>query len=81
VRNLGQPVELAQRYFAEGADEVTFLNITGFRDFPLSDLPMLEARAGAARHMWPVENLAVIWHVYGSSGKHHCWFNCIGHSL
>ena len=45
VRNLGAPVELAQRYFAEGADEVTFLNITGFRDFPLSDLPMLEARA------------------------------------
>ena len=44
MRNLGAPVELAQRYFAEGADEVTFLNITGFRDFPLSDLPMLEAR-------------------------------------
>jgi len=55
VRNLGQPVELAQRYFAEGADEVTFLNITGFRDFPLSDLPMLEARAGAARLVSPVE--------------------------
>jgi glutamine amidotransferase/cyclase len=31
VRNLGKPVELAQRYFDEGADEVTFLNITGFR--------------------------------------------------
>ena len=29
VRNLGKPVELAGRYFAEGADEVTFLNITG----------------------------------------------------
>jgi glutamine amidotransferase/cyclase len=42
VRNLGAPVELAGRYFAEGADEVTFLNITGFRDFPLGDLPMLE---------------------------------------
>ena len=42
VRNLGLPVELADRYFAEGADEITFLNITGFRDFPLSDLPMLE---------------------------------------
>jgi glutamine amidotransferase/cyclase len=55
VRNLGQPVELAQRYFAEGADEVTFLNITGFRDFPLSDLPMLEARAGAARPVWPMQ--------------------------
>jgi hypothetical protein len=42
VRNLGAPVELAGRYFAEGADELTFLNITGFRDFPLGDLPMLE---------------------------------------
>eukprot|EP00898_Chlorokybus_atmophyticus_P005640 jgi/Chlat1/6077/Chrsp4S06351 len=42
VRNLGKPVELAGRYFQEGADEVTFLNITGFRDFPLGDLPMLE---------------------------------------
>jgi glutamine amidotransferase/cyclase len=42
VRNLGKPVELARRYYEEGADEVTFLNITGFRDFPLEDQPMLE---------------------------------------
>lgn len=42
VRNLGKPVELARRYYEEGADEITFLNITGFRDFPLSDQPMLE---------------------------------------
>lgn len=42
VRNLGKPVGLAQRYFREGADEISFLNITGFRDFPLEDLPMLE---------------------------------------
>ena len=42
VRNLGQPVDLADRYFREGADEVTFLNITGFRDFPLGDMPMLQ---------------------------------------
>ncbi|THB71497.1 MAG: imidazole glycerol phosphate synthase subunit HisF [Desulfobulbaceae bacterium] len=42
VRNLGKPVELAKRYFDEGADEITFLNITAFRDFPLSDQPMLE---------------------------------------
>lgn len=42
VRNLGLPVDLARRYFEEGADEVTFLNITGFRAFPLSDQPMLE---------------------------------------
>lgn len=42
VRNMGRPVELARRYYAEGADEVTFLNITGFRDFPLADMPMIE---------------------------------------
>jgi imidazole glycerol-phosphate synthase len=42
VRNLGKPVELARRYYQEGADEVTFLNITAFRDFPLADQPMLE---------------------------------------
>ncbi|RVW99658.1 Imidazole glycerol phosphate synthase hisHF, chloroplastic [Vitis vinifera] len=29
-------------YYIDGADEVSFLNITGFRDFPLGDLPMLE---------------------------------------
>ena len=42
VRNLGKPVELAGQYYRDGADEITFLNITGFRDFPLEDIPMLE---------------------------------------
>lgn len=42
VRNLGMPVDLAKRYYEEGADEITFLNITGFRDFPMNDQPMLE---------------------------------------
>ncbi|GAB4826030.1 Imidazole glycerol phosphate synthase hisHF, chloroplastic [Ancistrocladus abbreviatus] len=42
VRNLGKPVELAGQYYMDGADEVSFLNITGFRDFPLGDLPMLQ---------------------------------------
>lgn len=42
VRNLGKPVQKAQQYYEEGADEVTFLNITSFRDTPLKDLPMLE---------------------------------------
>lgn len=42
VRNLGKPVQKAQQYYEQGADEVTFLNITSFRDTPLSDLPMLE---------------------------------------
>jgi len=42
VRNMGKPVELAQQYYEDGADEITFLNITGFRDFPLEDMPMIE---------------------------------------
>lgn len=42
VRNLGKPVEMARKYYEQGADEVTFLNITSFRDLPLADLPMLE---------------------------------------
>ena len=42
VRNLGKPVDLARRYYEQGADEITFLNITSFRNCPLVDLPMLE---------------------------------------
>ncbi|PPS01777.1 hypothetical protein GOBAR_AA18885 [Gossypium barbadense] len=42
VRNLGKPVELSGQYYKDGADEVSFLSITGFRDFPLGDLPMLQ---------------------------------------
>ena len=39
VRNLGRPVELAARYYGEGADEITFLNITGFRIFHWKTCP------------------------------------------
>lgn len=42
VKNLGKPVDMAKRYYEQGADEVTFLNITSFRNCPLADLPMLE---------------------------------------
>ncbi len=52
VRNMGQPVELAGRYYREGADEITFLNITGFRDFPLQDMPMLEVLRQTSRHVF-----------------------------
>lgn len=52
VRNLGKPVELARRYYEEGADEVTFLNITGFRDFPLEDQPMLEVLQNTSENVF-----------------------------
>jgi glutamine amidotransferase/cyclase len=48
VRNLGKPVELSQRYYKEGADEICFLNITSFRSSALTDQPMLEVVKNAA---------------------------------
>ena len=42
VRNLGKPVDLARKYYEQGADEIVFLNITSFRNCPIVDLPMLE---------------------------------------
>jgi len=52
VRDLGNPVELARRYYEEGADEITFLNITGFRDFPLEDMPMIEVLKQTSRNVF-----------------------------
>lgn len=49
VRNLGKPVALAADYYRQGADEITFLNITGFRDFPLHDQPMLRVLEETAK--------------------------------
>jgi glutamine amidotransferase/cyclase len=52
VRNLGKPVELARRYYNEGADEITFLNITGFRNFPLEDMPMIEVLKQTSKNVF-----------------------------
>lgn len=49
VRNLGKPVEMARKYYEQGADEVTFLNITSFRNSPVADLPMLEVLRQASK--------------------------------
>ena len=48
VRNLGKPVALAARYYAEGADELCLMNITSFRHSPLRDQPMLAVVRAAA---------------------------------
>lgn len=48
VRNLGKPVQLSQKYYEAGADEVCFLNITSFRSSALQDQPMLEVVRAAA---------------------------------
>ena len=77
VRNLGAPVQLAGRYFAEGADEVTFLNITGFRDFPLGDMPMLEvsAEAKSVGHMalGYVRSSSAFHLHHGPTSRHASW--------
>lgn len=72
VRNLGKPVELAERYFLEGADEVTFLNITGFRDFPLNDTPMLDVLQSSSQNVFvPLTVGGGIREFTDSEGRHY----------
>ncbi len=72
VRNLGMPVELARRYFEEGADEITFLNITGFRDFPMKDQPMLEILKKTSENVFvPLTIGGGIREYTDSKGKHY----------
>ena len=52
VRNLGKPVELAKRYFKEGADEVCFLNITSFRGEPVGETAMIEVLERTSREVF-----------------------------
>ena len=49
VRNVGKPVELSERYYQEGADEIVFLNITSFRELVLEDQPMLKVLQEASK--------------------------------
>jgi glutamine amidotransferase/cyclase len=72
VRNLGQPVDLARRYFEEGADEITFLNITAFRDFPLKDQPMLEVLQRTSEQVFvPLTIGGGIREYTASDGRHY----------
>ena len=52
VRNLGLPVQLAGDYYQQGADEITFLNITAFRDFPLKDMPMMKVLQETSKNVF-----------------------------
>jgi len=52
VINLGKPVQLATNYYNDGADEVTFLNITSFRSCPLTDAPMLQVLQRASENVF-----------------------------
>ena len=46
IRDAGDPVEVARRYDAEGADEITFLDITASSDDRDTMLHVVEAVAG-----------------------------------
>lgn len=61
----GDPVEIAQRYNEQGADELTFLDITATTDGRDLILPIIEAVAkqifipltvGAASAKWPISS-------------------------
>ena len=72
VRNLGMPVDLAKRYYEEGADEVTFLNITGFRDFPMKDQPMIDVLRRTSENVFvPLTIGGGIREFTDSEGKHY----------
>ncbi|KAI4307985.1 hypothetical protein L6164_031106 [Bauhinia variegata] len=72
VRTLGKPVELAGQYYVDGADEVSFLNITGFRDFPLGDLPMLQVLRYASENVFvPLTVGGGIRDFTDSNGRHY----------
>ncbi len=79
VRNLGKPVELAGRYYDEGADEITFLNITAFRDFPLEDQPMLEVLRRCSEKIFvPLTIGGGIREFTDSNGRHYSAIDVAG---
>jgi glutamine amidotransferase/cyclase len=62
IHATGKPVELAKRYYDEGADEITFLNITSFRDCPLRDTPMLKVLEQASESIFVPLTIGIIYY-------------------
>ena len=56
IRDAGDPVELATRYDAEGADELVFLDITASSDGRATMIEMVE-RTATRSSSWPVAPL------------------------
>jgi imidazole glycerol-phosphate synthase len=52
VRNLGQPVDLASKYYHDNIDEIAFLNITSFRNGVIDDMPMLHILENASKNIF-----------------------------
>ena len=49
LRDAGDPVELAKRYDAEGADELTFLDISASHEGRATTMEIVSATAGVSR--------------------------------
>jgi glutamine amidotransferase/cyclase len=63
---------LAKRYYDEGADEITFLNITSFRSEPLEDAPLLAVLEEASRSVFvPLTIGGGIRDYTDTTGKHY----------
>eukprot|EP00940_MAST-03C_sp_MAST-3C-sp2_P003120 g3120.t1 len=52
VRNLGDPVDLAHRYYTDGADEIVFLNIKAGAVDTLGDSPMMRVLERASEKIF-----------------------------
>ncbi|MCK9523025.1 MAG: HisA/HisF-related TIM barrel protein [Proteobacteria bacterium] len=52
VRNLGDPVEMACHYYDDGADEIAFLHIAGYRDNPLRNTAVTDIISAASRRIF-----------------------------
>ncbi|GMH59995.1 hypothetical protein TrRE_jg5267, partial [Triparma retinervis] len=52
VRNLGNPRDMAKKYYEEGADEIAFLNITSFRSQVIDDLPLVDLMKETSKHVF-----------------------------
>eukprot|EP00939_MAST-03C_sp_MAST-3C-sp1_P005351 g5351.t1 len=72
VRNLGDPVDLASRYYRDGADEIVFLNIKAGAVDTLSDSPMMRVLERASEKIFvPLTIGGGIRSYTSKSGTHH----------
>ncbi len=70
LRDAGDPVELAERYDAAGADEVVFLDITASSDNRRTMVDVVERAADAPAPRWPAPLRPAEPRRYGSTRLH-----------
>eukprot|EP00923_Selenidium_pygospionis_P027893 GHVN01050418.1.p1 GENE.GHVN01050418.1~~GHVN01050418.1.p1 ORF type:complete len:549 (+),score=95.70 GHVN01050418.1:379-2025(+) len=52
VRDMGNPVDMARKYYEDGVDELVFLNVTAFRSSPFQDPAMSEVLRKTAENVF-----------------------------